>query len=375
MTEIRARALEMSAGRAPTASEIASVARAVGPEAAAWAFTQWELRRRGSEKFSRASEMLFVSEALEQATHEKVALWRASRFPAEAEVADLTCGIGGDLIALACRGPALGMDLDGERVDCARHNLTVYGLDAPVTVQDALAATGIGYWVADPARRDARGRSHDVSRFRPDPRAIVERHAGARLAALKLSPLLLDRDLESLGPKVEFVSFGRECREACVWTGRDAVPGKAAVHVESGESLTPSVPPPVADTPSDWLAEADPAATRVGALGTLAEMHNLRALGDAPGWLTGLRPPKTPWLRVFRVLASGKGNPKSALKSFGAGAVVVKTRGVDVDPSRVARELSGKDGRTLAVAFYAVRRSVRWAILCEGDRADSYPNR
>lgn len=363
MTDAQFRALELSAGKKPTATEIAAVSAVVGPEAAAWAFTQWELRSRAAAKFSRASEMLFVREALEQATHESIAAWRAQRFPREKIVTDLTCGIGADLIALASRGRAVGIDLDPERVACARHNLAVYGLKAEFQVGDCLAAPTAEYWVADPARRDARGRTLDLTRYRPDPRSVVERHGGARLAALKLSPMLGDRELHSLGPRVEFVSFGRECREACVWLGRDVVPGRVASHVETGEALNSSGPPPQADSPLDWFVEADPAAIRVGGLGTLAEKHGLAALGDVPGWLTSLRPPRSPWLRVFPVLESGKGSPASALRSLGAGSVVVKTRGVQIDPARMARELSSKCGEPLTVALYSVRRSVRWVIL------------
>ncbi|MFQ3588438.1 MAG: hypothetical protein SNJ74_03275 [Fimbriimonadaceae bacterium] len=365
MTPVQIQALALSAGRAPTANQIAAVAEVVGPEAAAWAFTQWELRSRASVKFGRASEMLFVRDALEQATHERVAEWRARRFPPGAPVVDLTCGIGSDLIALAARGPAVGIDTDPERVACARHNLAVFGLEAEVQVADCLTAEPADFWVADPARRDARGRTLDLARCRPDPRAVVDRHGGARLAALKLSPLLADRELHALGPRVEFVSFGRECREACVWLGREAVPGRAAHHVESGETLASGAPPPQAESPLEWLVEADPAATRAGALGTLAEEHGLSALGDAPGWLTAPRAPRSPWLRVFPVLEFGKGSPESALRSLGAGPVVVKTRGVDIDPARKARELSSKRGEPRTVAFYSVRRSVRWVVLDE----------
>ena len=98
--------------QAPTPKNLERAAREHGIEAARWAIGQWELRKKAVGKFKQAAEMLFTAEALEQSTHEAVAKWRASQFPEGALVADLTTGIGGDLIALAKRGPVLGFDLD-----------------------------------------------------------------------------------------------------------------------------------------------------------------------------------------------------------------------------------------------------------------------
>src|SRR5438067_1817483 len=54
-----------------------------------------ELRSRAEAKFSRASEMYFTREGLEQSTGEAIARWRASFFPIGGTILDLCCGIGG----------------------------------------------------------------------------------------------------------------------------------------------------------------------------------------------------------------------------------------------------------------------------------------
>src|SRR5688500_1564819 len=115
MDAARQRALDLAEGQAATAPNIERVSREVGAEAARWAFLQWELRARARAKFARADEMLFTREALEQATHERVAEYHASRFPHDELVVDMTAGIAADLIALAKRGPAIGYELDSER--------------------------------------------------------------------------------------------------------------------------------------------------------------------------------------------------------------------------------------------------------------------
>ena len=55
-------------------------------------------------KFADAPQMFFTAVGLEQATDEWVAGYKASRFP-QGLVAELCCGIGGDLLALVAPRP------------------------------------------------------------------------------------------------------------------------------------------------------------------------------------------------------------------------------------------------------------------------------
>jgi len=64
------------------------------------ALAQHELRLRARAKFTRAEQMWLTREGLEQASAEPIARHRATRYAGRARVADLCCGIGGDLIAL-----------------------------------------------------------------------------------------------------------------------------------------------------------------------------------------------------------------------------------------------------------------------------------
>src|ERR1700743_1269022 len=67
----------------------------------ATAMAQQELRQAAAAKFSRAARMLFTRAGYEQSSSEVIAGYRASRLKDARHVADLCCGIGGDLIALA----------------------------------------------------------------------------------------------------------------------------------------------------------------------------------------------------------------------------------------------------------------------------------
>src|SRR5436309_7280206 len=74
------------------------------PARVAAAIELLNLRVRARAKFSRADEMFFTREGLEQSSSEAVAKWGAARFPEGATILDLCCGIGGDAVALASRG-------------------------------------------------------------------------------------------------------------------------------------------------------------------------------------------------------------------------------------------------------------------------------
>src|ERR1019366_2452459 len=65
------------------------------------AIAQHELRLQARAKFSRAMQMFFTRPGLEQSSSEVVARHRAARYASFERVADLCCGIGGDLLALA----------------------------------------------------------------------------------------------------------------------------------------------------------------------------------------------------------------------------------------------------------------------------------
>ena len=115
------------------------------------------LREKARVKFTRADEMFFTREALEMASAEPVARYRAGRFAAFGTVADLCCGIGGDAIGLASAGLAVvAVDRDPLRVRMAEANLAAYGLTcADSSARDALTAdlSDCAAAFADPGRR------------------------------------------------------------------------------------------------------------------------------------------------------------------------------------------------------------------------------
>lgn len=368
MDSLRLRALELAEGMPISPKSIAKVAAATGPEEARWAFTQWELRRIGRPKFERASEMFFTREALEQATRAEVARYHASRFPTGELVADLTCGIGADLLALAERGPATGYDLDPERAEYAAHNMAIHGFKTQITCADSLASDWPDYVFGDPARRVEGVRKLDPSQFAPDPFVLSSRMANLELGGIKLTPLLKDSYLETLGPELAFVAAGDECPEVVVWCGKRAESGRYAVFASDGEILTSKEDMPVVREPSEWFYEAHPAAIRGHCLGTLCDRYGLSGVADSNGYLTGSEC-RSPWMKRYRVLSDVCGDVKilqRELRAFRSSSPIIKSR-ANIDVEKLRRSLRSEGHRLLIVAVYPAGKSLRYVILEDGN--------
>jgi hypothetical protein len=226
--------LEEVKGVAATANHLVKYGKLHGDEVARWAFKQWELRKRGAEKFDRAAEMLFDETGLQMASHRAVAAYHASLFPAGTLVEDLTAGIGADTVALAGRGPVIGFELDAFRAELLRHNLAVYDRTATIRVEDSVVATQADYVFVDPARRKGETRHKSFEDFQPNPNQLVSLLRNRKLAVIKLSPMLPDSVLAELAGegRVRFVGYGRECREALVIIGTEVSPGWDSVNGE-----------------------------------------------------------------------------------------------------------------------------------------------
>lgn len=108
LTEEGQRVLADADPDADRLAEVTRLRRFHRPELVGPALTQARLRARAADKFGTAADtMYFTADGLEQATRTEVAAHRARRFArlgADTDVADLCCGIGADLIALARAG-------------------------------------------------------------------------------------------------------------------------------------------------------------------------------------------------------------------------------------------------------------------------------
>ncbi len=158
------------------------------------ALTQQSLRMAAREKFGRAEQMLFTRAGLEQASSDLTAAHSARRFAGRSVVADLCCGIGGNLAALAGSAEhVVAFDADLTALRFARRNAaalapaaTVRAVCADVRTLAFAAgrqrpgasrsgAAGVQAIYVDPARRTParRLRAADCKRAIPNQRSTT----------------------------------------------------------------------------------------------------------------------------------------------------------------------------------------------------------
>ena len=346
------------------------------PDLVAAALTQQTLRTAARPKFSRAEDMLFTRAGLEQASSELTAAHSARRFAGLDLVADLCCGIGGNLTALAAAARrVVGVDTDPDALRFAGHNAAVLGATADVAlaradVRDLSYGGTRGAPVAavfiDPARRAAgrrlrTGDSEPALRWcyalaRPVPRVCIKAAPG------------LDHGLVPADWEAEFVATGRALKEALLWspafatTPRRAtvLPARATLVACSGE------PVPVAD-PGEYLLDPNPAVTRAGLVQELGRELSAWQLDPMTAFLSLDRCVSTPFARTLRVVESMPWHERAVavrLRELGIGTADIRRRGLAGDVDLIRRRLRLRGDRTATIVLTR-RADQPWGLICE----------
>jgi len=377
------------------------------------AMAQQELRRAAAAKFSRAAEMLFTRAGYEQSSSETIARYRAGRLRNARRVADLCCGIGGDLIALAAASDVLAVDRDATHARLALHNAGVYGRSEHVTavvadVRDVpLAGTDAVF--IDPARRSGPGSASPATvkvstgrRFRagtsePPLDWCVALTSQVAAVCIKAAPGI---PAELIPPEweAEFIAEARDLKEAVLWSPALATappataPPAASPPVNASDSAgarrratvlaaapggrslrsytlvaRPGAPVPLRE-PGEYLLDPNPAVTRAGLVEDLARDLGGDAAKIDPriAFLTLDRDVRTPFARTLRVRHSAPWNEKQfakPLRELDVGAVDIRRRGLagDVDQIRRRLKLAGTTRATIVITRV---NDKPWGLIC-----------
>jgi hypothetical protein len=352
--------------------------RLIGPERAQATIEQALLRRRAEAKFSRAAEMFFTRDGLEQATAEPVATHRARRF-ADAgftRLADLACGIGGDALALSAAADVIGLDRDPLRLAMARANVAAYGRGErflPVAADlTTLPPLPVEAFCFDPARRTPTGpgeppsrRLFDVEAYQPPLSLIRTWLPRVRHGAVKVSPAV---DYDDLPPEaeIEFVSYRGEVREGILWFGDLRRGRRRATLLPRGQTLTDSDDagePVDLNPPQAYLIEPDGAVIRAHLVTALARQTRGSLLSADIAYLTSDEYTETPFGRVFRLetwFPFQLKRLRAYLRDRHVGQVTIKKRGSPLDPEDLRRALAlkGSERRILFLTQVAGKPAV-----------------
>jgi hypothetical protein len=351
---------------------------------------QAELRLAAREKFSLAERMFFTRKGLEQSSDEHVAAVKADHFAGCKCAADLCCGIGGDLAALASRGSraVMGVELDPAVAVIAEANLRVHGCaGASVVVGDAgqFAVAEFAAWHIDPDRRPADHRTSQPEHFQP-PLAAIERLLAANPnAAIKLAPASEVPPAWQAAGERQWLGSRGECRQQVMWQGSLAqhVGQHSATVVDARGGPRnivgqPEQPIPVARALSRYVLEPHAAVLAARLTGELCRRHHLAALAGGIAYLTTDTLPDEPACEAFEVLEILQLDQKK-LRAYcrerNIGRLEIKKRGVHVDPAKLRQAIvaDGDNEATLILTPLAgrVRTLVvrRVAPVTSADRA------
>jgi hypothetical protein len=342
------------------------------PDLIAAALTQQELRVAALAKFSRAQEMLFTRPGLEQASSETTSAHAAARYPADGPVADLCCGIGGNVITLSAGRPVLAADLDPVSLAFARHNAGVYGVADRLAVVRAdvrdLPLPGVRAVFIDPARRSG-GRRLAAGRSEPPLGWCLDLAGRVAAVGIKAAPGL-PRELVPAGWEAEFVAVGRDLKEALLWSPALATAATRATVLPSGATLAAdpcanASEVPIAE-PGAFLFDPSPAVTRAGLVEDLARQLGAWKIDPAIAFLSDDREHRSPFARTLRVLESAPWHERDfarRLRELGIGAADIRRRGLAGDVPQIHRRLGlrGPGRATLVLTRVSGRP---WGLIC-----------
>jgi hypothetical protein len=358
--------------RRPLHAVAESLRREVSAERARLVLSQVELRRRGRGKFRRADQMFFTDKGLQQATDEHVANYKAGRFAAGGVVADLCCGIGGDLCGLAARGAVRGVERCEATAVFAAANLRAH--DVPSESENVRAAAveasdvrDAAAWHIDPDRRADGRRGSRVEHGQPSIEEISQLLAVNPRAAIKLAPAARLPEAWAESAEQEWISRGGECRQLVAWMGALATsPGRrAATLIAEGGGVLERFEGETDDSLSDdaaattdrvgrFVFEPDAAVLAARLAAPLARKLGLEALTSEGGYLTGDGVVASGALAAFEVIESMPLDLKRLRKWLHErriGRLEIKKRGAPIEPATLRAQLQnrGEERATLLI--------------------------
>ncbi len=393
LTGPKARGLlaELAEDDAPLHSQLHRLRKLLSAERARLAVEQVSLRQRAVAKFGRlAQRMFFTDTTLQQSTDLWIGRYKASRFPNDQTIVDYCTGIGGDLVALAERGPVVGWERAPELVLLAEANLrAVHGdIRGEVCEGDVAEQTPAAdsFWHLDPDRRVDGRRSTQVRWHSPGPEVIDRWLTTAPQGAVKLAPATEVPPSWQQEAEREWISRDRQCRQQLVWFGQLATaPGQHRATIlqtptnenapptACGFAAAPGLATPLAAQVRDYIYDTDPAIRAADLTGALADELELTAVSTGASYLTADRAVDHPLVTRFRVVDQLPLREKPLadhLRSLGIGRLEIKKRGVQRDPEVLRRrlKLAGDASATLLLTHQGDREIAILAERCPSEK-------
>ena len=331
------------------------------------------LRNKAAGKFAGADRMLFDREALEMASGDLVAGYRAGKYRGFRRVADLGCGIGGDALALTAADlDVVCVDRDPVRLRMCEANLAALGRTARFLCDDLLTAPldGAEAAFADPGRRPGGSRTLSPEACEPPVSAIVGRFPPGFPLGIKVAPGIARTDLLPYGPDVEFISAHGELKECVLLFGGLRLGKPAATLLPGPHTLTGTPGDPYDTGPvaaGNILHDPNPAVVRADLMSELATRLGAWPLEVGYALLAAATHTPTPFATAYCIEAVLPQDGRTVgrfLRERGIGRLTILKRGVEVDADALGRKWrTGRGEHRTVVLCRAGGKRV--AVVCE----------
>lgn len=375
---------------------------------AALILDQAQLRIRARAKFELADQMFFTRRGLEQSTANDLANYKAGRLRQFRSVADICCGIGGDLAAIATASQDSVTELESDGEPRRQVGRSVVGID-----QDEVTALFAGYnldvhlkhakldrdacrgWVQqvafedlnlsdfdavhiDPDRRVEKRTVHG-NRFSPNLQSVFDA-VSSQLLAIKVAPATPVEDYFPDQMNREWIGDRRECKQQILWSGNgpeelvSRYGQRTATKVDRGHAVSYSASVSsndravdVVDDVMNYLYEPHPTVLAARLTDSLAREFNLRRTAKEIPYLFADEIVRHGLLTGFQVLAVTRLDMKTILQSlrhYDIGQLELKRRGVDqVTAGKFSKFKSFGDQQATLFLTRVGRANKRKAIL------------
>jgi hypothetical protein len=362
-------------------SALATLRKRFAPELATAALETVLLRTKAVAKFARAERLFFTREALEMASGEVVAKYRAERFKGYPVVGDFGCGIGADTLAIAAVAHVHAIDRDELLTAITTANVDALELGHRATVRTADLLTeplpDVPAAFADPGRRSEGRRFLSLADYLPAPAELLRRLPGGFPIAFKLAPGVDVAEVDAFDGEAEFLSCDGELKECVLWlnalrsAGRRAtVLTAAGPHtLASDTALSVTNVGPIRGV----LLDPNAAVVRAGLVPLLGEQLEAFGTDYTVQMLSADTVPATPFATAYRVevvLQADVRTVAAELRKRNVGRVTPLMRGSLLNAEEFVKglKLKGNEHRHLILT-----REVGRQVAVVAERATGEP--
>jgi len=341
-----------------------------------------ELRKKAKGKFSKAEEMFFTSDGLEQSTGEKISKYIAGRFGSGKKIVDLTSSIGGNLVFLAKENKLIAVDKNEAHIFCARHNTGVYGVKKNVKficadAYDYLDEDVDAYFVDPERARKGKTKTRSILNSEPGIKKIISKLMARKLSfGIKISPAFDYRELSEWidDVEIEVISEDNVVKVVMLWFGKFKTCARQATCFIGDKKFSfknrdGDFAVRLSKEPLEFIYEPNKAISKAHLVNEITDISNLFKLNSKISFLTGSEIKINKEIfRILKTLTWGHFSLrelKQVISKLGIERLNIVSRGFPMKPDEVYKKIKIKEGGEYFLILTTLSDDRKYYILGE----------